>query len=335
MTVSHSTEPDTSTPDVRMFPALKVMERQTPPLKYGRPPYWRAPITPASADVYVPTWNWSSPLDFPEGSPVTVLDVNAAYLSAMGSATIAHSHLSQHGAFRQLPDKRDVAPGYYKITVPYWAFDGTIVHPLGDSARVATEPELWVAAPTLVLLLELTEEGHVGHFEILDSWMAEVSTEFRSWSTRLRSIRDECMDRIEMAQTETYRAQEVARYDAFKQGYSAALSMMLTGEKCLTRRPDWAHTIYAAHAANTWRKAWRWTFTGRPLVAMGAVDEIAVLSGDVGEVLQLTKPPFRYDPTGRVPGALKPKKATFVGERISITQTADNVALVDGGDDIS
>lgn len=333
MTVSHSTEPDLPATEVRMFPALKVMERQTPPLKYGRPPYWRAPIVPASAEVYVPTWNWSSPLDFPEGAAVTVLDVNAAYLSAMGSAVIAHSHLTQTGAFRQLPDKRDVRPGYYKITVPYWAFDGTIVHPLGDSARVQTETELWIAAPTLVLLLELTEEGHVGWFEILDSWTAEVSTEFRSWSTRLRSIRDECMDRIQMSQTETHRAQEIARYDAFKQGYSAALSMMLTGEKCLTRRPDWAHTIYAAHAANTWRKAWRWTFTGCPLVGMGAVDEIAVLSGDVGEVISRPKPPFRYDPTGRIPGALKPKKATFVGAEP--VQRADSVALVDGGDDIS
>jgi len=142
------------------------------------------------------------------------------------------------------------------------------------------------------------------------------------------------MDRIEMSQTETHRAQEVARYDAFKQGYSAALSMMLTGEKCLTRRPDWAHTIYAQHAASTWRKAWRWTFTGRPLVAMGAVDEIAVLSGDVGDVITLPKPPFRYDASGRIPGALKPKKATFVGERIPLSQSGDTVALVDGGDDI-
>src|SRR5689334_24584550 len=157
MTVSHSTEPDTPPTEARMFPALKVMERQTPPLKYGRPPYWRAPITPASADVYIPTWNWSSPLDFPEGSPVTVLDVNAAYLSAMGSAVIAHSHLVQHGAARQLPDKRDVRPGYYKITIPYWAFAVTIMHTLGDSARIATEAELWVTAPTLILLLELTD----------------------------------------------------------------------------------------------------------------------------------------------------------------------------------
>lgn len=333
MTVPHSTEPATPALEVRMYPALRVMERQTPPLKYGRPPYWRAPITPPSADVYVPVWNWTSPQDFPEGESVTVLDVNAAYLSAMGSTHIAHSHLTHTGPLAYLPAPRDVAPGYYRITVPHWAFSGTIVHPLGDSARIETEPDLWVAAPTLTLLLELSEVGHIGWFEILDAWTADVVTEFRAWSERLRSIRTECMDRIDMAQTDTHRLQEVARYDAFKQGYSAALSMMLTGEKCLTRRPDWTHTIHAAHAANTWRKAWRYSFR-HPLIAMGATDEIAVLSKDLGDAIGRPKPPFRYDATGRQPGALKPKKATFVAERIPPVQSGNSVALVDDGDDI-
>lgn len=331
--MSHSIEHHyTNSDEVRMFPALKVMERQTPPLKFGRPPYWRAPICPASADVYVPTWNWTSPHDFPEGEPVTVLDVNAAYLSAMGSVKIAHSHLVHTGRMAHLPEPRDVVPGYYRITVPYWAFPGTIVHPLGDSARVETESTLWVSAPTVVLLLELNDSGHLGGFEILDAWTADVATEFRSWSERLRSIRNECMDRIEMAQTDVYRRQEVARLDAFKTGYSAALSMMLTGEKCLTRRPDWAHTIYAQHAASTWRKAWRWTFSGHPLVAMGAVDEIAVLSADVGDVLAAPKPPFRYDATGRQLGALKPKTVTFIG--MQPAQRADSLPMIEDTEDI-
>jgi hypothetical protein len=331
--VSHSTEHDIPDTDVRMYPALRVMERQTPPLKYGRPPYWRAPVVhEASDNVYVPVWNWTSPHDFPEGEAVTVLDVNAAYLSAMGSCRIAHSHLTHTGRAAHLPEPGHVAPGYYRITVPHWAFDGTIVHPLGDSARLQTESSVWVAAPTLILLLELEEEGHLSWFEIIDSWTAEVVTEFRSWSERLRSHRNECMDRIDMAQTETYMRQEVERLDAFKRGYSAALSMMLTGEKCLTHRPDWAHTVYAQHAASTWRKAWRWTFTGRPLVAMGAVDEIAVLSADIGTVIARPKPPFRYDATGRQPGALKPKSVTFIG--CEPAQRADSVALVDEGDDI-
>lgn len=318
---------NTGNPETRMFPALKVLERQTPPLKYGRPPYWRAPICPASAEVYTPTWNWVSPLDFPEAEPVTVLDVNAAYLAAIGSVKIAHSHLVQTGRISGLPEPRKVAPGYYLITVPYWAFSGTIVHPLGDSARVETESTLWVAAPVLVLLLELEDSGHLGHFEILDSWTAQVTGNFLSWSERLRSLRNECIDRVETAQTEERRREELDRYDAFKQGYSAALSMMLTGDKCLTRRPDWTHTVHAHHAAATWRKAWRWTFTGKPIVAMGATDEIAVLSQDLPAVLGRPEPPFRFDPTGRQPGALKPKTVTFTGAQQP--QRADTMVTVD------
>lgn len=332
--MAHNTDHDTDTAadcEVRMFPALRVLERQTPPLRFGRPPYWRAPITPASADFYCPVWNWVSPKDFEPGEPVTVLDVNAAYMAAMGSVRIAHSHLVNTGRRDRHPAPRDVIPGYYRITVPYWSFSGTIVHPLGDSSRVETESSLWVAAPTLVLLLELEEEGHLGWFEILDSWTADVITDFRAWSQRLRSIRDECLDRIEMAQTETRRRQELARYDAFKTGYSAALSMMLTGEKCLTRRPDWAHTIYAQHAASTWRKAWRWTFTGRPLVALGAVDEISVLSIDIPGAINRPEPPFRFDPTGHQPGALKVKDVTFVGADV---QRADVMTTIDDGGDI-
>lgn len=304
---------DNGTPEVRMFPALKILERQTPPLKFARAPYWRPPVTEASAEAYVPVWNWSAPVELPEDAPVTILDVNAAYLSALGGVDIAHSHLIHRGPLEFLPHPRHVAPGYYRITVPYWAFVGTIVHPLGDSSRLEAEDSLWVAAPTLVLLIELAEEGHLGHFEVLDSYTPDVTTTFRSWAARLKSIRCECIDRVDMAQTEVRREQELARYQAFKQGYSAALSMMISGEKCMTMRPDWAHTVYAQHAASTWRKAWRYTSTGHGLVGMGCVDEIAVFTEDLADALGRPKPPFRYDASGRQVGALKPKEVTRTG----------------------
>lgn len=328
MTVSHNTAKAARA----MFPALAVMETKTPPLRYGRPPYWRAPVVPASAEVYVPTWEWNSPLDFPEAEAVTVLDVNAAYLAAMGSATIAHSELEREGRMAELPAARDVRPGYYKITVPYWAFSGTIVHPLGNGAPVQLDDAVWVAAPTLVLLLELEEDGHLGYFRILDSYTARNSTTFRSWSQRLGSIRGEYMDRVDLAHTDAARENARAQLSAFKEGYSAALSMMLTGEKCKTHRPDWTHTIHAQFASSTWRKAWRWTGCGRPVVGMGNVDEISVLSVDLPTVLSLPKPPFRFDETGRKPGALKPKAVTMTDQVRE--QRAEDVPLVEGGEDI-
>lgn len=313
MTVSHSTEPDIPSIDPRTFPALKVMERQTPPLRHGALPAWRAPVVLAPEDVYIPSWTWSSPLDFPEGESVTVLQVNAHCLLSISATTqIAHSPLVHSGPFAHLPAAGTVSPGYYRITIPYWAFDGTIVSPLGDSARLQVQESVWVAAPTLVLLLELFTDGHLGWLEIIDSWTAHVTSDFHAWAERLRSIRNECLDRIDVAQTELRRRQELARYEAFTEGCESALTMMVSGRQCLTRRPDWAHTVYAQHAADMWRDAWRYTFTTRSLVAMGAVDELAVLSRDVGDVIMRPRPPFRYDATGRQCGALRPKKTVFI-----------------------
>jgi hypothetical protein len=325
-----ATDQDTPT-EVRMYPALRELERVTPPLKFGRPPYWRPEIVQPSKDVYIPTWNWTSPHDYAEGDEVRVLDVNAAYLAAIGSVQIAHSQLIRRGAPDGIPAPRKVRPGYYRITVPYWAFDGTIVHPLGDSSRLQSESAIWIAAPTLVLLLELAEEGHIGAFEILDAWNADVVTSFEGWSTRLKSLREVCMTRVDTAQNDARRQEAVDHLNAFKRGYSAALSMMLQGQGCLTRRPDWPHTVYAQHAAATWRKAWRFTFTGATLVAMGAVDEIAILAKDLPTALARPKPPFRLDETGRAVGAFKTKTLTTIG--CQPARREDEIMLA-GGDDL-
>jgi hypothetical protein len=297
---------------VRMFPALRTLERQTPPLKFGRAPYWRAPVVIPAEDVYVPTWNWAPVSDLPDDLPLSILDVNAAYLSAMGQAKIAHSHLIRRGPIPHLPVPSQVWPGYYRITVPYWAFSATIVHPLGNSARIQTDDTLWVPAPSLRLLLELHETSSIGPFDILDCATPDVTTDFKSWATRLKSIRCECIDRIDMAQTQQRQEYERERYDAFKTGYSAALSMMLAGTRSLTHRPDWTHTVIAEHAANTWRKAWRWTSISS-LIAMGATDEITVLSDDLAAALSRPRPPFRLDNSGRQPGAFKIKSTTTTG----------------------
>lgn len=309
MTVSHSTD---ALREVRTHPAIRIMERQTQPLKFGREPYWRAPIVPASAEVHIPTWSWTTPHDLPEGEPVAVFGINGGYLAAMGDVAIAHSHLRHTGPLSALPPVNEIAPGYYQISVPHWAFSGTIVHPLGRSPRLEGE-SLWITAPTLILLLELEDEGHLGLFRILDSWTADTVTDLTSWAVRLRSLRTELLDLRDIAQTDAARAHASKRLAAFEESYTDALDMMLTGQECHTRRPDWAHTVYAHHAASIWRAAWRWTDSGRPLAAMPAVGEIAVLSTDVGTVLSRPTPPFKIDPSGREVGFLNPTRVTFVG----------------------
>lgn len=324
----HSTDEDQPAP--RPFPALKVLERQCPPLFDGRPPYWRAPLTPPTAEFYCPTWNWQSPHDFPEGAEVTVLHTAAALLEAAGACFIAHSQLVRTGPLTSERRPRTVAPGYYRITIPRWAFSGTIVSPLGDSARLETEPTVWVAAPTLVLLLDLEQAGHFAGLSILDSWTAPVRADLCSWTARMKSLRTECLDRIATCHTDAARAAARARYEAFTASCAAAIADMLTGDGHLTRRPDWAHTIYAQHAAMQWRTAWRYTYTGAPLVALPHTDEIAVLAKDLPDILALAKPPFAYDPTGRQAGALTARQTTH----ISAAPYEDTVALADEMEDV-
>ncbi|MFJ6530873.1 hypothetical protein ACIQMZ_37205 [Streptomyces longwoodensis] len=303
----NDTTPETDT--VPMFPALSRMERrpELQPRVFGREPYWRAPVTTASRDAYVPAWNWTSPTapDVPPAQRLT-LDANGAYLGALGGIDVAHSHLTRRGPVDYPIGPKEVLPGYYLIDVPYWPFSGTIVHPLGDSARLETESRVWIAHPTLILLLELQDQGVIS-VEILDSWNAQARTNLRKWQAHLKQVRAELLDAIEQAQTDAARAFHRARYDAFKEGYSAALSMMLTGEKCKTHRPDWTHAVHAQHAATMWRKGWRWTGAGYPIVSMGHTDELTVLAEDLAPAMSRPKPPFRYDPTGHALGAMKPK----------------------------
>lgn len=298
-----------TTHNVPMYPALALMEKKLPPLRYGRPPYWRPPVAPISDRIRIPMWNWTSPHELPEGAEALTLDVNGAYLGAIGGAVIAHGNLTNMGEWDYLPTPRQVPPGYYKITVPNWSFSGTIVNPLGQSAD--GETSVWIAHPTLVLLLELLEDGSIGDFGIIDSWTCAATTGFRAWTARLKVVRNQCLDAVDHAHPggapEDCECGACDRYGAFKEGYSAALSMMLTGEKCHTHRPDWAHAIYAQHAASSWRKAWRYTATGRTLLGMGRVDEITVVRHDLPGVLGMAKPPFRVDGSGRILGAFKHK----------------------------
>jgi hypothetical protein len=324
----------------RTYPALNLMERQLPPLRHGRQPYWRAPVVKPSAEVYVPAWNWYTVHDVTEGTPLVTLDANGAYLGALGNVTIAHSQLERMGPWDNLPTPKNTPPGYYKITIPYWSFSGSCVHPLGDSAVLQELDVVWVAAPTLILLLELLDTGHLGPFSILDSYTSAVPTSFTAWADRLKSLRREIMDKRDQAhrgQTRPDKCQcpACAEYDGFKTGYSLALSMMLTGERCGTHRPDWAHTVYAEHAATQWRKAWRYTYTGYNLISMGAVDEITVRAEDLHAVLSRPRPPFRFDASGRSIGAFKPKRNwTWTDDQPPAPTTAAVLAHLDDGDDI-
>ncbi len=295
-----------------MFRALRLLEHVAPPSLYGRPPYWRAPVAPPSKPgvVLVPSWNWKrfEPAEVPEGERAITCDINGAFLAASGSVEVAYSQLHNAGRLNPVDmDPRHVWPGYYKVTVPYWPFDATLVSPLGDSPRLAVEKHVWVAHPTLVLLLELFQEGSVGDLEIHEGWVAEKRCNFRAWNAKLKEVRNALLDERDAATTDEQREHFKARYEAFKEGYGAAFSMMLTGNGCKAHRPDWSHAVYAQHAATAWRKAWRLSAIG-PVLSMGDTDEITVLHSDLQRAITAPKPPVKWDDSGRLLGHLKEKK---------------------------
>lgn len=289
-----------------IYPALNRLERRPElwPAKYGREPFWHAPVVVPTEKIHVPSWNWTAPLDVPAGADVLTLDANGAYLAAIGSVTIAHAHLSHTGAVEEPIGPKEVLPGYYKIREIYWGLDDRIVSPMGEDP---TTREVWIAHPTLILLLELLDQGVIGGLDITDSWTSRVKTDFLKWAAHMRNVRRDIMDRRDAAETGPARQLMDDKYEAFKEGYSVALSMMKTGKGCNTCRPDWATAVYAQHAANTWRKAWKYTATGRPLVRMGSTDEISILAADLPAVMSRPQPPFRVDETGRALGAMKTK----------------------------
>lgn len=311
----------TNTPaPARTFAALSLLEKKFPPLRYGREPYWRAPLPGPAGRCYVPAWEWHKPLQPADGTQLLDLDVNGAWLGAISSVEIAHNRLFHTGAM-WFETKRDIIPGLYRITNFPWALESAIVSPLGNADIARDEETLWIAHPTLILLWELMDEGIGIHFDVIDSWTARNPetghlhrASFKKWYEELKRYRTRFLDAVNVEHLfpdgapADCRCPACADYAAFKTGYASAVSMMLTGEKCRTYREDWARAIQAEFAASCWRKAWRYGSSGRSVLAMAEVDELTVVAEEFNGALNAAKMPFRYDQSGRNMGAFKVKR---------------------------
>jgi hypothetical protein len=299
----------TDTPKLTVFRALAKLEKEHPPRFNGFEPLWRAPQTPARiGNILTPSWNWTGSGELAEGDTPITLDLNAAFLSAAGAVEIAHSQLRRLGpvdAHKFRPRfETSVLPGYYRIVVPPWGWPD-IVSPLGDGDLAKPGRQVWIAHPTLVLLLEMLENEYLGELEITDAWVSHRRTNFREWCKAMRTAREKLLDQRDKADTLDAIADAELRYKAFKQGYGSAFSMMITGKGCKTHRPDWAHAVYAQHAATAWRKVWRVSAVG-PILWMGRVDAFTIGRQTLAAaVTKAPTPPLKLDPTGRRHGFVK------------------------------
>lgn len=288
-----------------LYRALDMLTDTYAPKVKGRPPFWRPRAAPCADQVRVPAWSWTRPDLDPEAELVT-LDVNAAYLAALSSATFAHGALVQDRA----PDGR--APGYYLVDVHPWQ-DPRMPSPLG--LQPADGTRVWIAHPTLEVLQALTEseEGYWPEVRIHDAWTSPTSCRLRNWTTVIRNDRAAAVRARTAAAgrgDEAAYADADADYEAIKLGYSQAVQLMRgpqEGEKTKSsvHRPDWYATVHAQHAANMWRRAWNTVHIGHGPAWMGATDSIQWTADDLHAIRVRCAPMLKIDLTRESIGTLK------------------------------
>lgn len=281
------------------------------PKRDRREPFWR-PKSPAVAKhVYTPAWSFESVSKTEPGTEIIDLDVNAAFLAALISGDYAHGALEHTGAWAQPSREYRPHPGYYLITPPPWNAHG-IPSPLGT---VEYGDQLWVAAPTADLLLEVAADGYTAAPEFHDSYTTPENCRLRKWGERIRDDRAEVIDSIP---PEITRRDDWPPYKALKDGYSMAVQMFLGKDdqaaKSPVYRPDWYHTVHAQHAASTWRKAYRAWQAGCAPARMGSVDQVSFTITDWEDLQGMSTPPFRLDQSGKSPGSFKAKDRYVIQE---------------------
>lgn len=199
---------------------------------------------------------------------VTVLDMNAAYLSALKThlpiGALQHSVGGDHDRKRA---------GVHLITPPAWEHEH-LPNPLG--AR--DEPgRLWVGEPTLRLMQRLATERFgalSGPPVIHESWTAGAS------ESLLEKFRETLAD----ARTKAVAEGDTVTVEYIKAMYSKFVSTM--GESNFNRdiyRQDWMHLIRSQAFANLWYKAFKADQGGLAVVAMTGTDELHV-TGDWRQV---------------------------------------------------
>lgn len=287
------------------FRAPDALVGEYAPLLRKRLPYWRPKAPACHTEFHLPVWGkdgtrWERH-DLAElrstlprvaqqvSQRMVELDVNAAWPAAASTVLLAHGSLT-HTRFQAF----DGSPGYWLVDLRAIEWDDVkrdLASPLGTNRH---RDQAWLASPTVALLTELAQEGVWPELTILDSWTCEDRCRLNKWAERIKIERNALHD-----------VGDRERLDALKISYAQAVEMLLKGDKFKAHRPDWAHTIFAQHAASTWRKMWRATQAGHGPVAMGNVDAVTFMGDDLIALQGMNPPPVRLDQYGRTYGTFK------------------------------
>ncbi|MFG3370348.1 multiprotein-bridging factor 1 family protein [Streptomyces sp. NPDC048156] len=208
--------------------------------------------------------NWQRPKAPQHDGPVTALDINGAYLSALKT----HLPLGQLQPTAPQPHDRRRS-GIHLITPPVWEHDTHLPNPLGS--RHEPGP-VWITEPTLRLLLRLAGPQHaLCDPPVIHESYTSGSTEnlLEKFRTTLRDARARALDE-----------DDAVTLDYAKALYAKFVSTL--GESTYNRdlcRPDWMHIIHSQAFANLWSKAYKAHTQGLTLLRVCGTDELH-LQGD-------------------------------------------------------
>ncbi|MFJ2007777.1 transcriptional regulator [Streptomyces chartreusis] len=248
---------------MRLFNACRVGGRYDVVSHPALPDILRKPSSRAPSLIWEARPNWQRPHPLASNEPITVLDINGAYLSAFKT----HLPIGHLQPTAPTPHDRRRA-GVHLITPPAWEHEN-LPNPLG--ARQEPGP-VWITEPTLRLLLRLAGPRHalceppVVHESYTSGSTENLLEKFR---TMLRDARIRALEEGDTVTLEYVKAM-----------YSKFVATM--GESSYNkelRRPDWMHLIRSQAFANLWTKAYKAHTHGVPVLRVCGTDELH-LQGD-------------------------------------------------------
>ncbi|MFG2858580.1 hypothetical protein ACGFZ9_50025 [Streptomyces mirabilis] len=255
----------TAIPDgMELLESTRVSARYDFTAHPPEPEILRKPSKNGANEVWEARPKWTNP-NTPDGTEIQLLDVNAAYLSALNTQLpIGALQHSEGGEF----DRR--RSGLYRITPPEWAH-ADLPNPLGSRELSG---DLWVTRPTLQLSLDASSEKFGRLCEapaIHESWTSGSSESIlRAFRLILRDARTAAIgsgDEVTLAYV--------------KAMYSKFISTSAKASKFnhLIERTDWSQIIRAQAHGNLWRRAFKARAAGLTVHRITGTDELHV-AGD-------------------------------------------------------
>ncbi|WP_157878396.1 transcriptional regulator [Streptomyces chattanoogensis] len=255
----------TAIPDgMELLESTRVSARYDFTAHPPEPEILRKPSKNGANEVWEARPKWTNP-STPDGTEVQLLDVNAAYLSAL------NTHLPigglQHATGGEFDRRRS---GLYLITPPEWTRTD-LPNPLGSRELSG---DLWVTRPTLQLLMDAASEkfGRLCDAPVIhESWTSGSSESIlRAFRIILRDARAaaiESGDEVTLAYV--------------KAMYSKFISTSAKASKFnhLIERTDWSQIIRAQAHGNLWRRAFKAHPAGLTVHRITGTDELHV-AGD-------------------------------------------------------